>query len=112
MAIITVMNRGQQFSARDGTSVLKAAQDNKAPWRSFCGGHALCGTCAMLVVDGRVAEPSEIERYFIDGWGFHPRFRLACQARALGDLKVISCMDEGYDPERTVAAYAKACAEP
>jgi len=108
MAIITVVNRPHPITARDGTSVLKAAQDAKSPWRSFCGGQALCGTCAMVVVEGKVSEPTEIERYFIEGWGFHPNFRLACQARALGDLRIVSCMDEGYDPERVIAAHAKA----
>ena len=108
MAIIDVLNRQQRFEGRDGGSVLKAAQDNKVPWRWFCGGNALCGTCAMLVVDGKVSEPTETERYFIEGWGYHPNFRLACQARAWGEVKVISCMDEGYDPECVKAAYGKA----
>jgi ferredoxin len=109
MAVITVMNRPQRIEARDGVSVLKAAQDANAKWKSFCGGHALCGTCAMVVVDGTVSEPSEIERYFIEGWGYHPNFRLACQTRALGDVRVVSCMDEGYDPARVVAAHRNAC---
>lgn len=112
MAIIHVINRQQQFEARDGSSVLKAAQDGNAQWRWFCGGQALCGTCAMLVVDGKVSEPTETERYFIEGWGYHPQFRLACQTRAWGDVKVISCLDENYDPDSVVAAYGKACADP
>ena len=62
MAIITVLNRLQPLEGRDGVSVLKAAQDGNAPWKSFCGGHALCGTCAMVVLDGKVSEPTEIER--------------------------------------------------
>ncbi|HUB96345.1 MAG TPA: 2Fe-2S iron-sulfur cluster-binding protein [Stellaceae bacterium] len=111
MAVITVANRPLRIEARDGTSVLKAAQDNQAAWKSFCGGHALCGTCAMVVVDGKVSEPTEIERYFIEGWGYHPNFRLACQTRALGDLKVICCMDEGYDPEKVIAAHRKVTGE-
>jgi ferredoxin len=111
MAIITVVDRPQPIEGRDGISVLKAAQDGNAPWRSFCGGRALCGTCAMVVVDGKVSEPTEIERYFIEGWGYHPNFRLACQTRAWGDVKVISCMDEGYDPDSVVAAYRKACGD-
>jgi 2Fe-2S ferredoxin len=112
MATISVLNRGQSFTARDGSSVLKAASDNKAAWRQFCGGQALCATCCMLVVSGKVSEPTAIERYFIEGWGYHPEFRLACQTRALGDVAVISCMDEGYDPDAVVAAYDKAAAAP
>jgi ferredoxin len=69
---------------------------------------AFCGTCALLVVDGEVSEPTEVERYFIEGWGYHPNFRLACQTRAWGEVKVVSLLDEGYDPERVVAAYNKA----
>jgi ferredoxin len=82
---------------------------NNAPWRSFCGGQALCGTCCMLVVSGNVSEPTQTEKYFIEGWGYHPSYRLACQTRALGDTAVISCMDEGYDPQNSVAAYEKGC---
>ena len=108
MAKIDIVNRKRRIEGRDGNSVLKIAQDNDADWRCFCGGMALCGTCAMLVVDGRLSEPTEIERYFIEGWGFHPRFRLACQARAWGEVKVVSLLDEGYDPEKSVAAYDKA----
>lgn len=105
MAKIDIVNRKRQIEGRDGTSILKIAQDAQADWRHFCGGMAMCGTCAMLVVDGKVSEPTEIERYFIEGWGYHPRFRLACQARAWGDVKVVCLLDEGYDPDRTVAAY-------
>jgi ferredoxin len=109
---VKVMGREAVFEARDGTSVLKAAQDEKAAWRWFCGGQALCGTCAMLVVDGKVSEPTTIERYFIEGWGYHPHFRLACQTRAWGEVSVVSCMDEGYDPAAVVAAYDAACGAP
>lgn len=108
--IVDVVNRKEQFEGRDGGSVLKAAEASNARWRLFCGGQALCGTCAMLVVDGKVSEPTQIERYFIEGWGYHPQFRLACQTRAWGEIKVVSCMDEGYDPQAVKAAYDKACA--
>jgi ferredoxin, 2Fe-2S len=110
MATITVLNRQQSFTARDGSSILKAALDNKAVWRWFCGGQALCGTCCMLVVSGKVSDPTESERYFIEGWGYHPNFRLACQTRALGDVAVVSCMEEDYDPDAVLAAYDKAAA--
>jgi ferredoxin len=106
---VKVIGRDRAFEERDGASVLKAAQNGQAAWRAFCGGQALCGTCAMLVVDGKVSEPTTIERYFIEGWGYHPQFRLACQTRAWGEVKVVSCMDQNYDPEATVAAYDAAC---
>jgi adenylate cyclase len=107
-AIVDVVNREQKIEGREGSSILKIAQDANADWRHFCGGMAFCGTCALLVVDGEVSEPTEVERYFIEGWGYHPNFRLACQTRAWGEVKVVSLLDEGYDPERVVAAYNKA----
>jgi ferredoxin len=106
---VKVCGRDGALETRDGASVLKAAQDSKAAWRWFCGGQALCGTCAMLVVDGRVSEPTIIERYFIEGWGYHPKFRLACQTRAWGEVRVVSCMDQGYEPTAVIAAYEAAC---
>jgi len=111
VATVNVVNRQQKIEGREGNSVLKIAQDNKADWRFFCGGMAYCGTCAMLVVDGKVSEPTDVERYFIEGWGFHPNFRLACQTRAWGEVKVVCCLDEGYDPDRVKAAYDKATGE-
>ena len=108
MATVNVVNRQQKIEGRDGSSVLKMAQDKQAQWRCFCGGQALCGTCAMLVVDGKVSEPTEIERYFIEGWSCHPQFRLACQTRAWGEVTVVSLLDEGYDPYKIAAAYDKA----
>jgi ferredoxin len=108
MAKIDILNRKQEIEGRDGRSVLTIANEQGADWRSFCGGMALCGTCAMLVVEGKVSEPTDIERYFIEGWGCHPQFRLACQTRAWGEVKVVSLLDEGYDPDKVAAAYDKA----
>jgi ferredoxin len=111
VATVNVVNRQQKIEGREGASVLKIAQDNQADWRCFCGGLALCGTCAMLVVEGTVSEPTKIEQYFIEGWGCHPQFRLACQTRAWGEVKVVSLLDEGYDPDKVKAAYDKATGE-
>jgi ferredoxin len=111
MATVTVLNReSAHYEVRDGASVLTAMRTNNAPWRSFCGGQALCGTCCMLVVSGNVAEPTQTEKYFIEGWGYHPSYRLACQTRAMsGEVAVVSCMDENYDPQNSVAAYERGC---
>ena len=62
----------------------------------------------MLVVDGELEQPSEVEKYFIEGWGYHPAFRLACQARVNSDASVISCADAGYERDAVLAAYEAA----
>ena len=98
MPTIKVLNRNNAaFEVKQGRTVLTGARESGTPWRSYCGGEALCGTCCMLVIDGELEKPSEVEQYFIEGWGFHPSFRLGCQARVIEDATVISCADAGFD---------------
>ena len=113
MPRVTVVNRDKRrsFEVKPGRTVLTGAREAGLPWRSYCGGEALCGTCCLLVVRGALGEPEDVERYFIEGWGYHPAFRLACQARVTGPVSVISCADEGYDKDEVLAAYAAARAE-
>ncbi len=76
---VKVLNRDTQpFEVKDGRTLLTGARGAGLPWRWYCGGEALCGTCCVLVVEGALGEPGELERYFIEGWGYHPSFRLAC----------------------------------
>ena len=106
MPAIKVLNcGGQSFDVKQGRTVLTGAREAQARWRSYCGGLALCGTCSMLVVDGKLDQPNDIERYFIEGWGYHPSFRLACQARVVEEVSVICCGDEGFETEAVMAAF-------
>jgi ferredoxin len=112
MPTIRVLNRNDEtITVKEGRTVLVGAQGSGVKWRAYCGGMALCGTCAMLVVDGDVAPPSDTERYFIEGWGYHPAYRLACQARVNGDSAVISCADAGYKQDAVIGAYEAAKAK-
>lgn len=108
MPTVKVLNRGQDFEVQQGRSLLTGAQKAGQRWRSYCGGKALCGTCCMVVVAGELAPPSDIERYFIEGWGYHPGYRLACQASVVGDVSVISCADEGYERDKVLRAVEAA----
>ena len=109
MPKIRVLNRDDaSFEVKQGRTVLTGAREADTRWRSYCGGDALCGTCCMLVVDGELEEPSEVEQYFIEGWGYHPAFRLACQARVVEDVSVISCADAGFERDTVLAAYDEA----
>ncbi len=106
MPSVKILNRDDQtFEVKQGRTMLTGANESDAHWRSYCGGQALCGTCCMLVVDGELDKPGEIEQYFIEGWGYHPSYRLACQARVVGDVTVVSCADEGFAREAVLAAY-------
>jgi ferredoxin len=109
MPTVKVVNRNDEtFEVRKGGTALSGARAAKKDWRWYCGGQALCGTCCMLVVDGELEKPGELEQYFIEGWGYHPSYRLACQAKVTGDVSVIACADEGYDKDAVIGAYAAA----
>jgi ferredoxin len=112
MSKVRVLNRGggESFEVPDGRTVLAGSREADVAWRNYCSGLALCGTCAVLVVDGELAPPSDIERYFIEGWGMHPGYRLACQAKVQGDVAVISCAEEGFEKDAILKAYDTACA--
>lgn len=48
-----------------------------------CGGRGLCGACRVRVLGGRLSRPTEAEERLGLGGGW----RLACQARVLGDVE-------------------------
>jgi ferredoxin len=113
MSKVEILNRdGQTIEVSDGRTVLAGAREANSEWRNYCGGMALCGTCAMIVVEGNPLPPSDIERYFIEGWGYHPNYRLGCQAKVSGDLSVISCADAGFEKERVLDCLKRTEATP
>lgn len=71
-------------------SILAALQNERVDWMHACGGKGRCTTCKLIVVAGQEhfseKTPAEI-RYEQEG-KLAPNERLACQARALGDLRV------------------------
>jgi ferredoxin len=109
MARFKVVNRQQELEASPTQSLLQAAEAAGQPWRRFCGASALCGTCAVIVVDGKPAEPRPREAVFIEGWGKQEGFRLGCQLKlAEGDVAVINCSDFDFDPDALAAAVLAA----
>ncbi|MGY8817677.1 MAG: 2Fe-2S iron-sulfur cluster-binding protein [Rhodospirillales bacterium] len=109
MPLVTIINHDNiTFDVKQDRSILAGAREAKLPWRSYCGGKALCGTCCVLVVDGVLEKPTDIERYFIEGWGYHSSFRLACQARVVEPVSLISCADAGFEQGAVLAVYAEA----
>jgi len=105
MARFRVLNRQLDIEASPTQSLLLAAEAAGQPWRRFCGASALCGTCAVIVIDGQPAEPRPREAVFIEGWGKQEGFRLGCQIRlAADDVSVINCSDYDFDPDAIAAA--------
>ncbi|MDA8089088.1 MAG: ASKHA domain-containing protein [Nitrospiraceae bacterium] len=90
---------GRRGEVADGTDLLDAARNLGVDIESICGGKGTCGKCKVRVEEGffekdsmdsrmeHLSQLTEVERKFLkpsDG----PGMRLACAARALGDVKI------------------------
>ena len=74
---------GRRARVAPGTTLLAAARQAGVGLNAVCGGGGTCGTCRVRVVAGQVTPPTEAERD-----GLADGFRLACQTRVLGDVRV------------------------
>lgn len=82
-----------QLEVRVGETAFDAARRLGYRWPTLCGGQGTCTTCHMMVNEG-VTNLSEITAYETEGLsrvlprGKGGTFRLACQAKVLGDVAV------------------------
>ncbi|HAE20927.1 MAG TPA: ferredoxin [Spirochaetaceae bacterium] len=82
-------------------SLLIALQRAGVAHRHDCGGKALCGTCRVRVLAGRLSPMGERERLRLQAVGesLDGTVRLACQARPGGALRLKAIL--GLQGERS-----------
>jgi uncharacterized 2Fe-2S/4Fe-4S cluster protein (DUF4445 family) len=78
---------GRRVPVEQGETILAAAQRGGILLNATCGGEGVCGRCVVQVMSGEVSESNlteqaELKDQVKAGW------RLACQAKVLGDLRV------------------------
>ncbi len=88
-----------------GTKLVLAMEDNGVDVLHRCGGNARCTTCRVEILEGDAPPMSDAEKAKLEEKGFLSQFRLSCQIRVEGDLKVrpamtvaTSVMDAGPRP--------------
>lgn len=91
---ITFLPENRSGEISDGESVLEAAERLGVVLNHECGGVASCSTCRVRVSDGSGATPalSEVdvdEREVLEREQLDGNYRLACQAKARGDVTVV-----------------------
>jgi uncharacterized 2Fe-2S/4Fe-4S cluster protein (DUF4445 family) len=74
---------GRRAQVARGTTLLEAARQAGVGLSAVCGGAGTCGDCRVRVVAGTVSSPTEAEAEAAS-----TGFRLACQTRALGNVRV------------------------
>jgi ferredoxin len=88
VARIRILGFGDEVETNPARSLLNSILAAGKSLRHDCGGKALCGTCAVRVVEGMKGlspvAPLEAGRLAAAGRG--EGFRLACQARASRDV--------------------------
>jgi len=99
-ALIVFSPSGKRGRFPVGTPVLQAARELGVDIDSICGGRALCGRCQVEPVTGQFPKEgivssvdhlsglSEEEQQGHELGLLKPGFRLGCQAKILGDIKV------------------------
>ncbi len=99
-ALIVFSPSGKRGHFPVGTPVLQAARELGVDIDSICGGRALCGRCQVEPVAGHFPKEgivsstehlgslSEDEQHCRESGLLAPAYRLSCQAKILGDIRV------------------------
>ncbi len=88
----TVLNR--KIPATPGKSILELSIQHKIPHLHECGGHGICTTCRIRVLDGmsQITPKTSAEEKVALERTWDQSTRLACQARLLGGSVAIERM--------------------
>lgn len=87
MPTITVEGE-KSFEAEAGKKLVLCIEDNGIDILHRCGGQARCTTCRVEILEGDVPPQSEAEKAALEEPELIEKFRLSCQIRVEGDLKV------------------------
>lgn len=79
---------GRRTRVKPGDTILSAAQDVGIGLVSLCGGIGACDSCKVRVAAGRVDEPTLVEQSIFPEEQIAAGWRLACQSRPLGNVKI------------------------
>ncbi|MDP2233831.1 MAG: ASKHA domain-containing protein, partial [Actinomycetota bacterium] len=89
-----------------GSTVLSAARSAGVIIAAPCGGRGVCGSCGVIVVDGALEPPDDIER---SGLSSAPsNIRLACRARISSAVVLRPVVSQAYSSSQTDHASGQA----
>jgi class 3 adenylate cyclase len=90
MSEIFVSPDEMTLEAPEGTTLLEVAVDAGIPIAHLCGGRARCSTCRVRIVAGLdvLSARTDKEAVMAERLDFPDEVRLACQTRALGDVRL------------------------
>ncbi|MEW9669734.1 2Fe-2S iron-sulfur cluster-binding protein [Ammoniphilus sp. 3BR4] len=82
--------KGKTVSLNKGENLLQAALKNRIPIRNRCRGNGQCTTCKVQIMspNAMVSLPSSQEQRMIGEEALETGYRLACQTRVYGAVRV------------------------
>ena len=88
--MVTFEPEGRKVNVPIGTTIFQAAREVGIGIRSECGGKGLCGKCRVIVKSPEaLSDLTEAERKHLSKSETESGYRLACQAKILGNVTVI-----------------------
>lgn len=85
---ITFEPEGKTVEALPGQTILDLAHSAGIDIVATCGGNGRCKSCRIRVIEGEYTPPTAQEISVLGKHGLNDGFRLACQAKILGDAVV------------------------
>lgn len=69
-------------------TILEAAKDLNIKIKAPCSAKGKCGKCVVKVLNGDVSELSKAEKKLLSDKKLDKGYRLACEAKIVGDIEV------------------------
>lgn len=83
MPLVTIQPEGIRVKAPNGSNLLTVLKEAGINIESVCGGRGVCKKCVVEIVSDGLTEPTSMEE---EVRSLSKSFRLACQARVMGDV--------------------------
>ncbi len=93
---------GRRGPVGEGNTVLTAARTLGVDLVALCDGHGTCGRCKVRLLEGELTAPTAIEDARLSNAERQEGWRLACQARLLGDVRLYVPPESLTTPQRTL----------
>ena len=91
---------GKRVTIDSGQTILEAAQKGGIALLSVCGGIGLCQDCRVKLILGKVSQVTPDEEAALSAVEISGGYRLACQTKVYGDIKLDVPPDSLSGPQR------------
>ena len=88
LVVVDLNPSGAVPTSQKGTTILAAAQSVGVELQAICGGAGTCGGCRVRLAHGALGDPTQEELRELSAGEIAAGLRMACQATALGDVRV------------------------